>query len=333
MKSIIPPKTLSIPMLFTVTTVVFLTLCACNVAIADDSISLSISERFVPKLERSFSAEERHLIIHDFESFTRHRVDFGVDQIFSKGLKTIFGGSSNLDILNFLDERISYLYPPSADPRVTFSDKTIPSLLKDSPFHTLELAKNMSAPLWFAQVQRPERTVLLRFNDQDVPVDSTRIGSIQLKQPYFALAGTGRFSSLYRIAKLVHEARHSDCLGELNDSDVARIQNHQLPLNLACGHPHVVCPETYTGPDGETLAHPYAALLACDRHAWGAYSIESAFALGLNRNCTNCSEAERQEMQAIIIDNSLRTPSAIGTELTGKHGLPKMSNRAHSEVN
>lgn len=309
-----------------------------------------VRDRFQSKLERGFSAEEQRLLATDFESFAQHRLALDADREYGPMMRALFGGPGTsgasgsvgtLSILRFLDERVRYLYPPFSDPRVDFQKRDRERQVgagmaagrsaKAAQSRPLTLATNLSAPLWFAHVQRPTASSSIRFNGQSIAVRSARLGAIRLEAPYFALAGTGRYTPLYRVATLVHEARHSDCPGGLDAEDVRRIRSHAYPANRACGHAHSACPATIPLPSGGFEPHPYAGALACDAVPWGAYAVQAAFALGFARDCRDCTEAERQEMQMLAIDSMLRVGEKATALMRGELGPPDLSSSARAE--
>jgi hypothetical protein len=131
--------------------------------------------------------------------------------------------------------------------------------------------------------------------------------------------GGTKITSALRTSTLVHEARHSDCTGGMDSDDVGRIRAGGMPASTECFYRHVDCPK----------GHPMAGLEACDEIAWGAYTMGALFSAALAKNCTNCSEEEKQQALMVTMDGFSRV-LVLEAMMKGQLGDPDMS--SSSEV-
>jgi hypothetical protein len=123
----------------------------------------------------------------------------------------------------------------------------------------------------------------------------------------------------YRQAILVHEARHSDCSVDVSTQDfrVGRTASSMRQFlsdfkKIECGHMHALCPK----------GHELAALAACDRQPWGAYTVGLVFEMARLKDATD--PLERRILEASIADGPTRLLFDVNDMLKGEMGEPKM---------
>jgi hypothetical protein len=146
--------------------------------------------------------------------------------------------------------------------------------------------------------------VTVYLNGDVIPVDSSRVGFLLFGPGYVGHTEIqGRQVPVpveYRQEILVHEARHSDCTGGIDEAalDIARhastsrMFTREFPRRQ-CGHLHVYCPRG-----------PHAGLAACDEDPWGAYAIGAVFAAGAALSAT--TRTAHDVMIATAIDSLSR---------------------------
>ena len=265
-------------------------------------------------LDPSLSADELGALAYDFtriealsyRSFSRSNLA-AIDRA---GLK-LFGNQDDANATqNFLFSRIKQFAGsstnPDADPRI--------------------IATNLSASLWLAALNKlkdPRDPPRISSGTRDFEAPNLNsIGLIVFGKQYGF-----RDDSIYRIATLVHEARHSDCPNGLTIDQVLRIQEQggpdapreQLDPELRdaiakCGFMHEACP----------AGHELAGLLACETgKGWGAYSTELAFFSKVVKTCANCSESEVPQAIGGLTEISGRV-THLDDLLSGNLGAPEM---------
>lgn len=113
---------------------------------------------------------------------------------------------------------------------------------------------------------------------------SPRIGILQIGEGLFHpdmlvnqnISATS--NSISRLATLFHESRHSDGTG------------------IDTGFIHVRCPKE----------HDFENLAVCDKNSNGPYTVGALAEKILLQNCINCSEIEKTQLEANIIDSLSR---------------------------
>lgn len=267
-----------------------------------------LDKRVSVKLDPKMSKAEMRLIRSDMQAL------FAYEYRSSKGgwHEKIFGGRGPLDAIGYTDLRINYVLPESVDVEKRFSaGRTVGLHDEDSP---TTVAMNIGTAAWLIG-KATGRKVRFRIGNRKIPVKSTRVGIIQLGEGYlWEKYGDVTIQPVYRISTLIHEARHSDCTGGLRLDDLYRLRLGMDPKSKGCGHMHVECP----------AGHDLEGALACDAHAWGAYSVEAVFAKEVFSRCKNCSEAERQMALAVAADSFSRV-TVLTDMITGRLGDPDMS--------
>lgn len=232
--------------------------------------------------------------------------DLPIDGSQIRRFAEVFGGNSSSHVAVFFDERVNYALSASTELE---NRLVITSTFIFSPTNAETLASNPSLPLWyFAKINEPSIVGVL-INNEQIPVDSSRIGLIQVGEIY------PRLDSIQQATTLVHEARHSDCTGGALASDLDRYRNGELPINNLCGHLHVKCPEN----------HPYENEYACDEKPWGAYVIGAMYAVAVSQTCSTCSGSQRTTAEAMALDSLSRALYDIEDLFNGRFGPPDMS--------
>jgi len=229
--------------------------------------------------------------------------------------RELFGGVDSRALIGFLELRLNYVLSGN-----TQVEKRVRINAEPVVFHPRQdlilVEENESgrgatnlASLWF--LKKAVEPELLQFviNDKLLPVDSTRIGIIQLGPAFL------RVPPEIQAGVLLHEARHSDCTGGIWSSDILRTQQGEDPVGVSCGHLHAVCP----------VGHEYAGLYACDEEAWGAYSVNFIYWASVARACENCTEEERVLTEASALDAATRILVDVPAMVRGDYGEPDMS--------
>lgn len=290
------------------------------------------------QLDPGLSCDERDLVLKDLDRALHLRIEASSGSYFDKA----FSGTDQSDLIQYLRDRIRYVLSESTDVNSRLSlgqadALAFPRLLDQTGRvgydsgsgegsgngpgngHVYLVALNIGTALWFDALAAGASSATISVGGQKIPINSSRAGIIQLGNGY-SLKSEGSelhaFSPVVRISTFVHEARHSDCTGGLSNQDIGCIRSGELPGNLGCGHLHVMCP----------AGHPYAGVTACDDSPWGAYSIQAIFDANLEKNCTNCSLAEKIEAQAVALDAIDRVLIAKPM-LSGQYGDPDMRSR------
>jgi hypothetical protein len=256
--------------------------------------------------EHRFKAEQKQLMLADLDLVHRRHIDVSKSTELGRAFFAIYGGTTTDSVLQYLAERISFLYPPGIAPEGVFLERGQQENRTAVPAPPVNMATNYSMPLWSASLRRPDAQAFLVFNDKQFPILSSRIGAVQLGEGFFDREFHNHTTPVSRFTTLVHEARHSDCEGGLDRADVDRIRAGKQPANRACGHAHSRCAATIKLPDGSEIPHPYAGSFSCESVPWGAYAVSWIFSAAVARDCEDCDEAERQEAAALAIDSKLR---------------------------
>jgi hypothetical protein len=283
-------------------------------------------QTFHTKLENSFKVEQRALLYTDLLELYHYQFQ-GIAEL-NPYFEKVFGGPTSEDVIGYLDERIQYLFPPEKELRFDRDQLALREHDDDlSGQHIYMVAQNLSTTLMFEQWVHPETIVSLEFNDDSILPSSTRIGIVQLGAAYFDAAINRQHTPLYRLATLIHEARHSDCKTPFTNEDVERVRAAKPPRNVSCGYTHVICPAMLHMSDGTAEPHPYAGWPGCDSVPWGAYAVEGVFAKSVAKSCVNCSESDRQDAMMKMADSFVRLPEIHLPMLEGKLGPPDMTSR------
>lgn len=191
------------------------------------------------------------------------------------------------------------------------------------------VAQNLSVAFWLGYMldrrksgEDPGAIPDQREGDRSIHLNSSRMGFVQLGDPYSAVD-----NSIFRIATLIHEARHSDCPNGITGSQLDQFLDPQskpsnddiISVIGTCGFLHPDCP----------AGHPLAGKPACeDGEGWGAYSVMIPFNRMIYRQCTNCSEDDRQAA-AVSASEAATRIIRVDDLLDGRLGAPNMEQRGY----
>ncbi|MEM4258071.1 MAG: hypothetical protein QXL17_02825 [Candidatus Thermoplasmatota archaeon] len=179
------------------------------------------------------------------------------------------------------DKKISFVVvnenAVATNPTLPFNEQ-IPSEDQQTKLHSHEkesklMAFNLGTLVY--QTGKLSNIILgIKINNTVYPANSPRVGVIILNEDFFNnnpfpqdVAWDSRIRTIYRIALLFHEARHSDGNGE------------------TLGFMHAVCPTKD---------------LSCDRNINGPNMIAAAITKFLSENCTNCTTNEKDNLEKLI---------------------------------
>jgi hypothetical protein len=250
-------------------------------------------------------------------------------QLFTK----IFGGTSGANLRSYLSERI-HIYVSLADKGYKVSDYTVvyPGWEKDEDYDkNMRSAKaqvgasNFGTGYWYESIINKQPIYLKSPDGTITKFDSPRVGAMILgdgynDDPITLKDGTVlHLPPAYRQAIIIHEARHSDCTGGVNEADleVARVAKSNKDFSAtfpkpACGHLHSHCPP----------GHEMANLPACDSHPWGAYAVESVFVAATARAANGL---DQRILDAVAVDAIGRLTVDSAAMLRGELGPPDMT--------
>lgn len=276
------------------------------------------------------------LVANDLAAFTKipssdlaayDRQNYG---LFSE----VFGGTDNYNLIAFFDERIKHVLKEEDLKEFTSSPSNFsitswssdPDADKKMESAGAQVAaSNIGMGLWF-QAAVEGVTMRLYRKGEEIKIDSPRAGLMLIGPGYIDWVklenGTKiDLPSEYRQSTLLHEARHSDCTGGITQKDlnVARTAKSMQEFDEkytrnACGHLHTLCPK----------GHDLAGLAACDKHAWGAYTVGAIFKAAVTNTL---SGRDRAILEASAIDSWDRVLVPKAKMLNGMMGKPDMSSK------
>jgi hypothetical protein len=270
--------------------------------------------------------------------------------ILTKGeFSGVFGGTSTADIVTYLNDRVHYYLTKDDDAGVYPAKFKIDGWEKDgsdtSDKHRIRSASlfehsgnvvvgaiNIGTQLWLDGLVN-NVDVKLILGDQEIPVDSSRVGIVMLGEGYTDKIRDeeGHWMdqpAFIRQGILLHEARHSDCTGGVSDDDLEVARHATSAQEFAqetkmttCGHLHSFCPKDMK---------PYGNLPACDNEAWGAYSVEATFLSAMSVG--DLSEVDKNIALASAIDRASRVEVGMhGLIHLKSAGAPDMSTSGHRD--
>lgn len=282
--------------------------CIASAGCDSEEVKNELRENIEIKFDPALPISQRNLLIDDIHGLYEQDL-----KVASRGyFQMVFGGSTSIDVLRYLDARVNYFVPASIqlDDRIEAWELSqwfgwLPGR-KDKP---VTIARNVGIQLWYLQLANYPRILTFSIGGSRLLIDSPRIGIVQLDKGY--RSDDPRIS---RISTLVHEARHSDCPQGSSRDDVERLMRGDFPLDRSCGNLHVICPE----------GHEYAGYAACDGDPWGAYAVEAIYLETARRHCVSCSREEKEIARIKALDSNSRV-LVLREMLMGKHGPPKMS--------
>lgn len=304
----------------------FLTACGKNTT-TEKKVPGPLSE-FAQEQIKTFETDKKTLVtlpMADLNTFTGNS---------SSGLsvaplwQAVFGGTSGHDVNTYFNQRIKIAIPKEKYANATYSmtkrlqpewlldpDKS-PSLLTQSSFSQQPVrgsivAINVGAQFGLA-AKINQTTLRLHLSNSFIDIASTRSGIIVLdkyREGFYHDAKNNIsffFPKEFRLATLVHEARHSDCTGGINPSlrdIIYKSKSYhellsQMPSGqLNCTHSHATCPP----------GHALAGVDGCDKDVWGPYGIQSIYLMGLLKD-RFLRKQEIKSLQPYLSDALSRLP-------------------------
>ncbi len=256
------------------------------------------------QFDQNLNPKIKKLVIGDVSRIA----NMGLTNLDSNSLfSQTFGTNPNKNSFQYLMKRIHFILPPDANYKSYFNVNT-----QKTTNNMSEMASNVSLNLFLTQLMSLPAKIEFLFNGIPYPINNTRIGAVRIGTAYLK----ENTPQIARVSALMHEARHSDCIQNITKKDIEILKTEKKLKNINCGFAHSVCPS----------GHPYAGFEACDRNAWGSYSIESVYmgALLDEKTCPNCSEAERSVARMILLDNLSRVLNWKDLN-SGAYGPPKMN--------
>jgi hypothetical protein len=252
-------------------------------------------------LDASLTMKERDFLREDFKYAQSLKFKEMPEGYFTRA----FGSDYGTGLLKYLDDRIGHIIGPDTSVETRFN-YTSANSSEDNK--ALTIATNIGTAVWLETIAQ-RRSISFFTNNTAFAVTDPRIGIIKLGKAYtvFDQASGRALNTVARTSILVHEARHSDCTGGLNDRDMVSLTAGQLPENRSCGHLHTIC-----------ASGDYEGLPACDGKPWGAYAIGWLFANEIVERCDSCTEAMRQTAMAVAIDSLSRLPPEMAKAMRNK---------------
>lgn len=184
----------------------------------------------------------------------------------SNRLRLIVGEEFQLEVPNLI-HRDSYSFPSTPIPDLPNSTSTKIDPFSANPGQLTSELSNIGGTLYLAG-KTGKVLMGVALDGLNVYATSPRIGLLQVGHSY-GEEGAGRASTILRLAKLFHEARHSDGTGK------------------STGFMHAACPDN----------HPMKGELTCDLSANGPATVEAQVIKFLADNCADCSAADLDRLQ------------------------------------
>lgn len=250
--------------------------------------------------------------------------------LFSK----IFTKPNGFAVSKFISSRISFFIfhgelireSPNNLPFMNWEDGNSATNSFQTEIDFSFVAENISMPTWLKSVVNQQRVDIVTTN-KVIRVYSSRPAIVMLGSGYTTQISTSRGSLkipwIYRIGKLIHEARHSDCTGGFFKSDVALAKKSRSSQEFMtffkssrCGYLHALC--FSNDPD---LRGTYA----CEREPWGPYSIEAIFFDAMKEGLAHDS-AEYLQMDLFARDAKRRLNFRFEDLVSGLLGPPDLTN-------
>ncbi len=202
--------------------------------------------------------------------------------------KQVFGGFSGAHVRKFVDERVKYFL--SIDDLwsgTRSSSQSSQEAAKQPGWTRTDNAEQMQShvgasnygvQVWLQSlINRTPAAVLLK-SGKIISVRSSRVGIMLIGPAYNAgmsnqMGSIVPFPQEYRQSILIHEARHSDCVGGVTQEDLVMARGAtsysefmERFKSKRCGHLHSLCTE------GDYQGFP-----ACDSMLWGSYGIQALY--------------------------------------------------------
>jgi hypothetical protein len=284
------------------------------------------------RLDPNLTDEEREAVVSDAARLSQVALEVGEGSLFD----LTFGSTDMSGVIRFLDERVNLIVSRTTQLESIIvqtryrGERPLPEWMRSSLNATskngdqdegeakgMVVASNPGGLFWmFREQMAPKADLEVRLGNLRVPLSTSRIGLMHIGEGYVARDKNGEplLSSMERIGTLVHEGRHSDCTGGIDEIDLEMMRYGFLPRNPGCLHLHQPCPE----------GHALEGIPACDAHAWGSYAMGAVFGVSVAKKCTNCTE---EEIQGALIDalDSMERILPLEEMMAGVRGAPDMS--------
>jgi hypothetical protein len=235
----------------------------------------------------SISASEKALVQKSLASLKERKLN---PKQIPLNFKNYFQAKTLKEIEAYLNQRIhlvvsskSRVWLKTSAPHLT----VLPVMMSQGPTAT----NNPSLLLWLADQWNPEGTP---------PKEMPKV--IQVGEDF------GKYSPLFGLSLLVHEARHSDCESSVDTATLSQWKNSATLKDLSfalaknsCGYSHSLCPEGSAN----------AGKMVCDTSKKGPYAYQYVFNRTIVKSCENCSFAERALMQIFALDAASKLPLSI----------------------
>lgn len=244
----------------------------------------------------------------------------------------VFGGHSTAALQRYLNERLHYFFSADELKTATLTPSsfvhtgwsTDPDEDKKMKSAGAQVgAANIGMELWF-QGALDGVTPIVTVGEKQIDLNSPRTGIMEIGDGYQSSVtiSSGQVIPLpveYRVAILMHEARHSDCTGGVTQAQLQIARDASSAKDFSdhykvrsCGHMHVLCPE----------GHELAGLAACDDEPWGAYTVGAIFDREAAAQLTGVNQ---RIMEAMAADSLSRVLIDTSGMLNGRLGQPDMS--------
>ncbi len=212
------------------------------------------------------------------------------------------GSTDGLTILNWIDNRMvrivgedfdieknisivnqSFFPEPSATPELPTVVKT-PGGSSGGGSGTVKTVMSNLGGAVYISGKMSHVMFSLKVDDSKINMTSPRLGVFKVGEGLFDTKTMikspvdSKMSSYYRLATLVHEARHSDGRG------------------ASAGFLHAICPS----------GHRFDGYAGCDASSNGPYTIEGQFLKVAVQNCKDCQPGELELMNKMIADSFSR---------------------------
>ncbi|MBY0385848.1 hypothetical protein K2X05_11885 [bacterium] len=163
------------------------------------------------------------------------------------------------DPVGFVQKRLQFPFNDKDRAEILIVDKSghyetvsLSSLTSNNKKSSTRLATNYGTHLWKIS-QKEQMELEIQTANKNMALNSPHIGLVGFTSRFFTNYVANSAPREARMSIYVHESRHSDCTG--------------MEDGFSCGYGHIECPS----------GHDMAGLDACDRYAWGAYSVGAVY--------------------------------------------------------
>lgn len=277
-------------------------------------IYAAVHSEFDLRISKSFKDEHRDTLYEDLYSLT-HEQNIRARE--TGAFAVVFKSQETHGIKNYLNERVHYFFSLSNNNTGHLTTQREEQELEPIPeLNRTILAVNVGMSYWFSMLRGLGNA--FTFDGEVVPIRNPRVGLVGFGSAHF------NEKRVSRISTIIHEARHSDCTGGLNQNDLKKILDGQEDrVNPSCGHPHSRCSADMVLEDGKR--HPLAGQVACDGGEYGPYFIEALYTAQIAEGfCTSCSEEDVQVAMISMYD-SLSRVTKLQDFVAGNWAKPNMT--------